>query len=248
MENLPLVTESLEAIPEEWKENYEEKDGKFNLRNGAAAVRAKNREKQASQEKDIAMKALEDRLKTIESQRQEEQNKLSAEKERLEMEAAKKSGDWTNVEKSYQDKLEQAAKDKESALSEANGIISKLTVGQASQQLANDLFGKNASLMLPHIQSRLQPEINGTEAIVRVLDETGKPSALTIDELKTEFQNKSEFAPFILGSEASGGGSNGGSSRGGSANSSKTFKGDLSTAKASDLVAHINAKNGSNLK
>ena len=42
-----------------------------------------------------------------------------------------------------------------------------------------------------------------------VIGQDGKPSALTIDELKAEFTSNPAFAPVIAGSKATGGGASG---------------------------------------
>lgn len=51
--------------------------------------------------------------------------------------------------------------------------------------------------------------------MVVVLDQQGKLSAATLDELKAEFANDTAFAPLIAGSKASGGGAAGAGGGGG---------------------------------
>jgi hypothetical protein len=53
--------------------------------------------------------------------------------------------------------------------------------------------------------------------VVVVLDQQGKLSAATLDELKAEFANDTAFAPLIAGSKASGGGAAGAGGGGGAA-------------------------------
>ncbi len=97
--------------------------------------------------------------------------------------------------------------------------VYKLTVGQTAQTLASELSIKGSeAVLLPHITNRLQVETdeNG-EVKVRVLDSQGKPSALSIDDLKKEFRGNVAFKPLIVASNASGSGASGGGSGGGAA-------------------------------
>ncbi|MCY1459625.1 hypothetical protein D9M71_771160 [compost metagenome] len=50
-----------------------------------------------------------------------------------------------------------------------------------------------------------------------MLDQAGKLSATTLDELKAEFTNDPAFGPLIAGSKASGGGASGAGKGGGAA-------------------------------
>lgn len=82
-----------------------------------------------------------------------------------------------------------------------------MTVGQTATKLAAELaISGSADVLLPHIQSRLTVEIKDGAPSVRVLDLQGKPTALTIDELKQEFISNKAFAPLIAASKATGGG------------------------------------------
>jgi hypothetical protein len=70
---------------------------------------------------------------------------------------------------------------------------------------------------LPHIERRLSVEQRDGKPVVVVLDQQGKLSAATLDELKAEFANDTAFAPLIAGSKASGGGAGGAGGGGGAA-------------------------------
>ena len=69
--------------------------------------------------------------------------------------------------------------------------------------------------MLPHIEKRLKTEHRDGKPQTIVLDDKGQPSAMTVDELKTEFQNDAAFAPLIVGTKANGAGRTGGKESGG---------------------------------
>jgi hypothetical protein len=84
---------------------------------------------------------------------------------------------------------------------------------------------------LPHIERRLSVEQRDGKPVVVVLDQQGKLSAATLDELKAEFANDVAFAPLIAGSKASGGGAGGAGSGGGAA------KGNIGGTKAERTAA-----------
>jgi hypothetical protein len=69
-----------------------------------------------------------------------------------------------------------------------------------------------------------------------VKDSEGKPSALTVDELKKEIMADAAFAPLIVGSKATGGGASGG--KGGGA--AKT--GDVISMSKDERLAYFKAK------
>ena len=125
-------------------------------------------------------------------------------------EAAKKSGDVEAIEQSWKEKLaaETAARDEKIATFQQT--ISNLTVGSTAQAMAAELaLPGSADVLLPHISKRLKVEITETGPIVRVLDKDGKPSALSIEELKKEIVAEKAFAPLLVGSMASGSGAPG---------------------------------------
>ena len=98
-------------------------------------------------------------------------------------------GDVAALEASWQAKLEQAEAKHAEATKALQDQVYKLTVGQTAQSLASELSIKGSeAVLLPHITNRLQVETdeNG-EVKVRVLDSQGKPSALSIDDLKKSF-------------------------------------------------------------
>lgn len=132
---------------------------------------------------------------------------IQAQKQKADEESHKKNGDIEALEKSYQaklDKLNHDANHREQALKKQ---IYDLTVGQAANNLANELAIKgSANVLLPHIQNRLTLETSDDGQKIRVLDLQGNISALTLDELKQEFMANDAFKPLIAGNSASGGG------------------------------------------
>lgn len=134
----------------------------------------------------------------LEAKRQAEEAALAA---------AKKSGDVEALEKSWAEKLTQTQAEKDRELQGLKSLLDGVTRGATAATVAAELFGQHADLMRPHIDGRLRTEIIDGKPQVRVLDATGNLTALTIDDLKNEIKNSAKFAPFVVGSRASGGSS-----------------------------------------
>lgn len=217
---LKLEIDTLEGVDESVKGLYEQQGDKFRLKvegvEDVSGLKAKNaellaelkakaaREKEASE---AARKAAED--------------------------AAKKSGDVEALEKSWQDKLAKSLAERDEKLSKYEQQINDLTVGQTASSLASELaVTGSAAVLMPHIKARLGMDVRDGKAVAVVLDKEGKPSALTVDELKAEFLSDPAFAPLIVGSKATGGGAAGGRS-----GLPKASQGDLGGDKAKRVAA-----------
>ena len=138
-----------------------------------------------------------------------------AEKHRKEQEEAarkaaeetlRKSGDIEALEKSWQEKLNGATAERETQIKTYESMIQDLTVGSEASRIASEIaLEGSADVLMPHIRSRLSMELRDGKPVVKVMV-NGKPSALSLDELKAEFVNNKAFAPIIKGSSASGAG------------------------------------------
>lgn len=197
--------DSLEGVPEALHAEYTKgDDGKYRL----------NLEGGPPPKKDTE---LEERLRKLEENNQallDEKRKAKEEAQRAKEEAAKKSGDTASLEKSWQEKIDALEADYKKQLDSNNQVISSLTVGSAASRLAAEVFGEHADIMMPHVNKRLTYEVVEGKPTVRVMGDDGKPTAKSIEELKTEFQNNEKFAPFVVGSRASGSGGHGGTGNG----------------------------------
>lgn len=148
----------------------------------------------------------------------EKHRKAAEQKAREEAEQrAKDSGNIEALEKSWQKKL---ADREAELLAERDGLdatVKELTAGQTATTMASELaIQGSAKALLPHIRARLSTSYRDGKPVTVVLDSEGKPSAMTLDELKTEIQNDPAFAPLIVGSRASGAGGSSGNPAGGS--------------------------------
>lgn len=224
---LKFQVDSLDGLDEGVATLYEKKGDKFQLKvegipqgEDVAGLKAKVEELLA-EKKEAARKAKE----------AEEAAKAAAE------EAARKNGDVAALEKSWQEKL---AKREQELLQQVEGLsgnINAMLVDNVAVKLASELaVPGSADLLIPHIKSRLAAEQREGKFVTVIRDKDGKPSASTIDDLKTEFASNPAFAPVIVGSKASGGGAGGGNG-GGAANQ----KGNMGGSKE-ERIAAINAR------
>lgn len=135
-------------------------------------------------------------------------------------EAAKKNGDTEALEKSWQEKFAAREAELSAELEKYKGTVVSLTSGQTATKLAAELSVQgSADVLLPHIERRLKTEYRDTGPVTTVLDKGGKPSAMSVEDLKKEFAENPAFAPLIVGSKASGAGPHG--NKGGGAASKK---------------------------
>ena len=121
-------------------------------------------------------------------------------------EATKKGGDVEALEASWQQKYDTDLGARDETITGLNGMIGTMTAGAAALTMANGLAVEGqAEGLLPHIKSRLTTEIKDGKPTVRVLGKDGKPSAMTLDDLKAEIIGTGYLASMISGSKASGG-------------------------------------------
>lgn len=209
---LKFQIDSLDGVDEAVRALYAEKDGKFVL--GIEGL---------PQQEDVSgLKAKVDEL-LGEKKAAEKARKDAEEQARLEREeAARKSGNVEELEKSWSEKYNRREAELNGMLEQERGTLSTqirdLTVGRTATDIASALaIPGSAKALLPHIERRLSVEQRDGKPVVVVLDQQGKLSAATLDELKAEFANDTAFAPLIAGSKASGGGAAGAGGGGGAA-------------------------------
>ncbi|NMY32913.1 hypothetical protein HBR94_15550 [Pseudomonas sp. WS 5412] len=209
---LKYQLDTLDGLDDSVKSLYTEKEGKFVL--GIEGL---------PQPEDVSgLKAKVDEL-LGEKKAAEKARKDAEEQARLEREeAARKSGNVEELEKSWSEKYNRREAELNGMLEQERGTLSTqirdLTVGRTATDIASALaIPGSAKALLPHIERRLSVEQRDGKPVVVVLDQQGKLSAATLDELKAEFANDTAFAPLIAGSKASGGGAAGAGGGGGAA-------------------------------
>ncbi|HFV9291456.1 TPA: hypothetical protein ACIAIE_001258 [Serratia fonticola] len=226
---LKYQLDSLEGVDESIQTMYTEKDGKFVL-----SIDGIPQPEDVSGLKSKVQELLDEKKAADKARKDAEE---AARKEREE--ALRKSGNVEELEKSWSEKFTRRESELSSQLEAERETyqtqIRDLTVGRTATDLANALaIPGSAKALLPHIESRLSVEQRDGKPAVVVLDQNGKLSATTLDELKKEFFNDPAFGPLIAGSRASGGGATGaGKPGGGAAGNMGGNKNDRSSAIAS---------------
>lgn len=143
--------------------------------------------------------------------------------EQAAQEKARASGDIEALEKSWSEKLTARENELRADLEAREAWVKDLTVGQTATAMAAELAVQgSAKALLPHIKARLGTDIREGRPVTVVLDEAGKPSAMTVEELRQEIANDPAFAPLIVGTKASGAG--GVTGKGGAPGNTKPIK------------------------
>lgn len=165
-----------------------------------------------AQKNNESMKTKMDELLT-EAKRAKDAKRAAEETARQEAEEkAKASGDFEQLLKSTQEKLDS----REKAFNELTQKIAGEKVSNQALKIANELAdGFNAELLSEHIAKRLKYTDEG----IKVLNNNGELTISSIDELKTEFSGNERYNSLLRGTQAKGGGAPGG--KGGASNSDK---------------------------
>jgi F0F1-type ATP synthase membrane subunit b/b' len=114
------------------------------------------------------------------------------------------------LNKKHTEELEKIREARETEKAAAKEMANANLKKETAEEFRNNNFvsGKLSSLVGKEFTDRLSvEEVNG-ESVIRVLDPDGKPSALSLNELKQEFLANKEFATIIKVDTGSGGGAN----------------------------------------
>ena len=219
---LNYKVESLEGLDENLHSLYEQKDGAYFLK--VAGV--------VSEDDVAGLKTSRDSLLAEKKEQQRLAQEAEAERQRIEREAAeelaRKNGNLEAIENSWKEKLAARETELSERLKVAELKNYELTVGRQAQELAGELAKPNAQrLLAKEIKERLTLDEDGN---IRVLDLQGKPTALTIDELKAQLRADPTYQDIIVINNSSGGGASGGGLGGGAAKNPK----DMTTQERAD--------------
>lgn len=237
--SLKLKVKSLEEVDSKFHALYQEQNGEYvlaieGMEDTGALKRAKEHEKQARLE-------AEKRLEEIERKARDAELAAEEAKQKAVEEAARKSGDFAALEKSYQEKLAKREAELKQQVEGLTGNINNLLVDNVAAQIANEIgLDGSSQILIPHIKSRLAAEQRDGKFVTVVRDAEGKPSASTLDDLKAEFTGNAIFAPVLKGNKASGGGA--GAGKGGGAAGVKTIKrSEFDALDAAGKASHLKA-------
>lgn len=135
---------------------------------------------------------------------------------------ARKAKDVDALDASYKKKMEDAAAAAKVLLDAANAKLTALLVNQKALALATEI-SITPDLLAPIIAARLAANLDGENATTRVLDASGQPSALSIEDLKKEIIANPAYKAIIKAKVPSGGGAGGAGDQGGGAPTDKKF-------------------------
>lgn len=222
--SLKLKLETLDGLDESLQGFYKESDDGFvldvdGLEDTGALKRAKDHEKEAR-------KAAETKL-----------SELQAKLDEIEEGKARKSGDIEALENSYKEKLSKRESELSGKIEELTAKINNGLINQTAGELGSMALKGSESALAKLVKDRLSVDASSGEAKLVILDEQGKPSAMTVDEYKEEIRNNPAYAPLLSGSGASGSGATG-SKGGGSASI------DWNKATPQEKVAYLKSKRG----
>jgi hypothetical protein len=185
------------------------------------------------------------RAKDRESQlRRDAEAKLREAQEHLDAlgnDDARKKGDIATLEKSWQSKLDTQKSEYQTKLDKLTDHTKRQLVDNVAQQLAAKISTAPA-LLLPHIKARLAADFDGDSPLTRILDKDGNISAMTIEDLSTEFIANKDFSAIITASKASGSAGNPSKNYGGSAPNTNDTPADLATMNPKQLAEHVAAR------
>lgn len=238
---LKLKVEKLDDVEEAHRGLYsEDKEGGFVL--GVDGIEDTGALKRAKEHEATARKAAEAELKKL----QDAAKKASDEARKAAEEAAAKSGDLETLRKSADERIAAARAEVESQfkpeVESLRSDVSRLLIDNVATSLASQIaIDGSAPVLIPHIASRLGVEVRDGRRVTVVKDAEGKPSALTIDDLKKEIVSNKAFAPLIVASKGSGSGANG-SKGGGAAGAKSITRATWNAMNPLEQQAHMRAK------
>ena len=200
--------ESIEDLAESVQELYEKDGDKFKLKIDGLPKPEKE---------DVSgLKAKVDELLTEAKKAKAKAREAAEEAEQAKVDAAKKGNDTEALDNSWKAKYSSRETELQEQIDSLTNTVVSLTSGQTATEIASEIaIQGSAQVLLPHIEKRLKTEHRDGKPQTIVLDDKGQPSAMTVDELKTEFQNDAAFAPLIVGTKANGAGRTGGKESGG---------------------------------
>lgn len=205
---MKITKEAYNALTTEqkklWKISGDEYELVGDTEIAAEARRAKDREKARADTAEATLAEVQQRLTELEGS------------------DASKRGDIKQIEKSWNDKLELEKKKNEKTVTTLKAQLEKVMIQNAIGGIASEIFTnpKRDSRLL---SDRIYVDYEGDEPVVRVRDKEGKPSALSLEDLKKETVDNKDYSDILLGSKASGSGGVGGNNGGGASKQPKDY-------------------------
>lgn len=193
-----ITKEDFEKLPDADKAHYKASGDKYVL-DTDDAEELRTAAERARQDRDDLKRQL-DAIQT-------QINEAKAAEQAAKDEAARKAGDVSAIEASWKAKLDAEIEKAAAETNRFKTMLTNLLVEKEAALMAADI-STTPSLFKRVIADRLTAELDGEQAFTRVLDANGKPSAMTLEDLRKELVANKEFAGIIKGSKANGSGAN----------------------------------------
>lgn len=152
---------------------------------------------------------------------------------------ARSTGDFAKIEADYQRQLKELRAENERVAKEVEDRSKSEAISKQVSELSKMFVSPKVAETF--IRSRLSADIVEGSVIVRVLDKDGKPSALSVEDLKKEYLTDSDLKASIVASRGAGGGA-GAPPAGGGAGAVDDSKFNAATASPKDMIARLEAK------
>lgn len=121
---------------------------------------------------------------------------------------ARKTKDIEALDKSWKAKYEKREQELLGEVGQSKAAVEHLLIDSNAQQIATRL-SEVPELLSPVIKQRLRVEYVDGKPELRVLDSKGELSASSLEDLEKEIAGDKRYAPVIIASKGSGGGSRG---------------------------------------
>lgn len=196
---------AFDALSADIKAVYSEVDGAYVLQAEGDDVSAL---KAAKEHEKVARQAAETELREFKAGEATKIAKAEETARTAALKDARDNKDYEALDASWKAKYKALETEKDGVISGLNSAVHTERVTSASAAIANTIAVEGAgSLLQPLIEKRLTVEMVDGKFTTRVLDKAGQPSAMTLDELSTEFATADQFKAVIKGGAAAGGGS-----------------------------------------
>lgn len=225
-----ITKEDFEKLSDALKANYSEKGGSYflNIEDDDEAItelkKARENEKESHRESKLKMKDLETKIEELTNGKHKIDGNIEA------------------LENSWKEKFNTRETELTLQISKLNTIVIQSAKDSITSSLANEI-SNSPKLMKRILDERVSVEITETGPVHRILDAQGKPSAMTLEDLKKETIANKEYSPIIIASRASGAAGSGFKVPNGSgaapANDGKPVI--LANLNPKDMAAHIAA-------
>jgi hypothetical protein len=206
--DLEILKEAYEALPDDKKALYEEKDGKYQPTREALVKEVEGllAFKKNEAKKDDEYKAAKAKIKEIEAKEAAAKKAI----EEKELEAKIKAGEFDSVMASYEDKIKAARDERAEEVAQLKAHINKLVVETDVFNMAKELSVTGAEpLLMDRIRPRVRAKYTDDGVVPEYLNEHGQPTAFNRAEFKKQIELDPSCKLIIRGSEASGGGHQG---------------------------------------